>query len=66
MKSSLLHCAFCIANCALDLNDRRHDHRLGADFFLNKSFQKDTQVFLKEVAVNDMFAFHIADGGADG
>lgn len=48
-----------------NLNDRRHDHGFGTDLFLDEAFQNNTQIFFEEVAVNDVFAFHVADGLAD-
>src|SRR4051794_8087902 len=49
----------------LDLNDGRHDHRLGADLFLDKAFEQDAEVFFEKAAVDDVLAFHFTDSVAD-
>src|SRR6185503_7983476 len=44
-----------------NFDDRRDDNRLCTKLFLNKPLELNSQVFLKETAVEDMFPFHIAD-----
>lgn len=53
-------------NCfTSNLNDSRNDHRLRADLFLHKTLQMDAQVFFEQLAVGDVFGFHVGDGFGD-